>query len=56
MAFAAFMEPSLLHDEKNYLTDLKLSKIEIQNIFKGAITIIAFQFTMIFSIIIYVFY
>jgi hypothetical protein len=42
MAFAAFMEPSLLHKEKAYLDDLKLSKIEIENIKKGAITIIAF--------------
>ena len=42
MAFAAFMEPTLLVKEKNYLDDLKLSSIEIQNAFKGAITIIAF--------------
>jgi len=55
MAYASFMDPKLLVDEKNHLQNLKLSNLEIQNVFKGAFMIIAFQFIMISSIIVYIF-
>lgn len=54
MAFAAFIDPDQMEGKVDFLKNI--GEDEITNIFVGVFLIVFFQMTMIFSLVVYMFY